>query len=334
VTEIAHLHRRPFPGSFSIERLFKGIRLKLSDHGVHVNELVAPRFSKGIVSRIQNIQWAKTLRADVFHVTGDIHYVTLGMTAEKTVLTIHDLEMLTRSKGLRRKLLKTFWFDLPLNRVAAVTVISEATKEKLLSLVDLDPTIVRVIPNFVDPRFEFVCYPSLDAPPRILLLGTKANKNLERTIQALQNIDCNIDIVGRLSDHQRQLLVECGNTFKNHVGISDDELIGLYRNCCVVCFASTEEGFGLPIIEAQATGRPVVTSNCSSMPEVAGTGAILVDPHDVDSISVGIQKALSDRECRQQLIHNGLKNCKRFQLESVAAQYADLYQFVVAQNAK
>jgi glycosyltransferase involved in cell wall biosynthesis len=82
----------------------------------------------------------------------------------------------------------------------------------------------------------------------------------------------------------------------------------------------------MPILEAQATGRPVITSNLSSMPEVAGDGACLVNPYDVNSIKEGIQKVISDNHYRQQLITNGLKNVKRFNPKTVAGQYESLYK--------
>ncbi len=330
--DVAHLQRRAFPGSFSIERLFDGIGRRLADHGVNARKEVAPHFSKRIWPRVQNMRWAGRVGGDVLHVTGDIHYVTMGMPADRTILTIHDLEMLTRTHGIRRGLLKKFWFDLPLRRVAAVTVISEATRQKLLSTVQLDPSIVRVIPNFVDPRFDTSPYPKINRTPRVLLLGTKSNKNLERTILALRGMDCTIDVVGRLSQGQQRALQDSQIQYENHVGVRDDVLIGLYQSCHVLCFASTEEGFGLPIIEAQAIGRPVVTSRCSSMPEVAGEGAHLVDPFDVDSIRDGLETVLGNKLHRERLIAHGFDNCRRFRLDSVVAQYADLYHQVVSND--
>lgn len=330
---VAHIHRRPFPGSRSIESIFEFVRPSLLDEAIHAVKYEAPRFSKGLLPRAQNVRWAKRLESDVFHVTGDIHYVTLGLCAETTVLTIHDLEMLTRSQGIRRAILKKLWFDLPLRNVAAVTVVSEATKQRLLETVELDPEVVRVIPNFVNPLCQFREYRAPEATPRILHLGTKNNKNLLRTIQAVAEIECVLEIVGKLTAEQQNTLEEYGVEFGNYVDISNEKLLDLYYKCHVVCFASTEEGFGLPILEAQACGRPVVTSNCSSMPEVAGDAAHLVDPYDTDSIRDGLRMVLHDEDYRARLVKLGIANCKRFELASVTAQYADLYRQIHAQNA-
>ena len=109
-------------------------------------------------------------------------------------------------------------------------------------------------------------------------MGTAPNKNIERLATALSGIDCHLDCVGKLLDSQRAALIRARVPFTEHVGLSDHEVLSRYAECHVVSFASTMEGFGMPILEANAVGRPVVTSNRSSMPEVAGNAACLVDP--------------------------------------------------------
>ena len=98
----------------------------------------------------------------------------------------------------------------------------------------------------------------------------------------------------------------------------------------LLVFVSTYEGFGLPILEAQATGRPVITSNVLSMPEVAGDSACLVDPFDVSSIRKGILKVINDPAYREKLIKRGFENVKRFQPDKIAEQYADIYRGLFA----
>jgi glycosyltransferase involved in cell wall biosynthesis len=102
----------------------------------------------------------------------------------------------------------------------------------------------------------------------------------------------------------------------------------LYAQADMVLFASTYEGFGLPIIEAQATGRPVVTSRVTAMPEVAGEGACLVDPYDVSSIRNGVLRVLDDGSYRDSLVHLGFENVRRFEPSLIASQYARLYEEV------
>jgi glycosyltransferase involved in cell wall biosynthesis len=107
----------------------------------------------------------------------------------------------------------------------------------------------------------------------------------------------------------------------------------MYESYCaadLVSFVSTYEGFGLPILEANAVGRPVVTSNVSSMPEVAGDAACLVDPFDVASIRSGILRTIEDREYRERLICNGFDNVQRYVPEKVTYKYIELYRRICA----
>jgi Glycosyltransferase len=142
----------------------------------------------------------------------------------------------------------------------------------------------------------------------------------------LAGIPCELVIVGELSESQLSHLIKSGISYRNEYHIPYERIIELYRECDLVCFASTYEGFGLPILEAQATGRPVITSCVASMPEVAGEGALLVDPLKVEEIRNAINRIISDERLRADLIAKGLENITRFSPESVANQYVELYE--------
>src|SRR5690606_29268410 len=98
-------------------------------------------------------------------------------------------------------------------------------------------------------------------------------------------------------------------------------------------FASTYEGFGMPILEAQAVGRPVLTSAAASMPDVAGDAAWLVDPFDVEAIRDGLQRMLAEPGLRERLIDRGFRNVGRFTPAIVAAAYARLYRSLVNETS-
>ena len=114
--------------------------------------------------------------------------------------------------------------------------------------------------------------------------------------------------------------------YSSAANLSVDEMVKEYINCDLCTFVSTYEGFGLPIVEAQATGRPVVTSNILSMPEVAGEAACLVDPFNVSSIRAGILKVINDSVYRDWLVQCGFENVKRFRPETIAKQYINVYR--------
>ncbi|MFA6193881.1 MAG: glycosyltransferase family 1 protein [Parcubacteria group bacterium] len=106
--------------------------------------------------------------------------------------------------------------------------------------------------------------------------------------------------------------------------ISDEEKFYLLKSADVFIFATFYEGFGLPILEAQSVGTPVVTSNISSMPEISGNNAILVDPKDVNAIAEAVHKLISDESYKNDIIEKGLENVKRFSWEKCAREIADI----------
>jgi len=108
--------------------------------------------------------------------------------------------------------------------------------------------------------------------------------------------------------------------------LTDEELVAAYRRCDMVVFASLYEGFGLPILEAQAMGRPVITSNFGAMREAAGDGALLVDPYSVEEIRAAILRIKREPGLREELVRKGRKNVERFRAEAVAERYAEIYR--------
>ncbi len=162
--------------------------------------------------------------------------------------------------------------------------------------------------------------------PVLLQVRAKVNKNIVRVAAALKGISCHLRIIGELSLDQREALEQNEIEYSNVSGISNEEIVAEYVNCDMVVFASTYEGFGMPIAEANAVGRPVVTSNIPPMAEVAGEAACLVDPLDVDSIRAGIVRVIEDRGFRETLVERGFANAKRFAPAKIAQQYTDLYE--------
>ncbi len=321
---MTYFHRKPRGLQFSIERLFRDIRAALPDR-VCASVAVSRFCGSGIFSRVWNIVEAWARQGDVNHITGDVHYVALLLRGSRTVLTIHDLATAHRLDGWRRRVFIFLWLQLPAARVAAITTISETTRRDLIQIASIDSKKIRVIPNCVSSDFNPVPVPFNCAHPRILQVGTGTNKNLERVVLALAGIQCHLRIIGSLSTDQVVALDTAGVLYSSSAGLADSQIVLEYSQADMIVFASTSEGFGLPIIEAQATGRPVVTSNISSMPEVAGLGACLVDPFDPGSIRNGIEKVIQDTAYREELIKQGFLNVERFRAREISRQYADLY---------
>ena len=329
--KVVHFHRRARTHNFSIERLFASIRQAMPAD-VQCVLLVSPNFSQGLLPRLGNILTARRRRSEVNHITGDEHFLAFGLPRDSTILTVHDCGILHCRKGVRRALLRLFWFTLPIARCRIVTTVSEATRRELVRFAGADPAKIRVIHDCVGP--EFIPQPGAfdGGTPRILLLGTAPNKNLERVAAALQGMPCAVELVGAASGAHKAAFADRGVRLTALGSVDDAAVLAAYGRCDLLLFASLHEGFGMPIIEAQAVGRPVVTSNCSSMPEVAGGSACLVDPLAPASIRAGVERVIRDREYRESLVAQGFKNVERFRAAAIAAQYAALYREIAAQR--
>lgn len=122
---------------------------------------------------------------------------------------------------------------------------------------------------------------------------------------------------------------ECNISLTNLADLTDAEIIQEYNKADIISFCSEYEGFGMPIIEANATGRAVITSNLPPMTEIGGKAAYYVNPFNVDNIRQNIIKIINDDKTRNEHIVLGLENTKRFSLSNIVAQYKELYNSIV-----
>lgn len=327
--DVVHFMRRPPPNMFSVERVYEDVRADLPDD-CRVTVWTCGNFSSGFWPRVQDTLLARKHQADVNHVTGDVHYLALLMDPRRTVLTVLDLVSLGRLRGLKRWVFWLIWYWAPVRRSRLIIVISECTRDQLLRSVRCDPDKIRVIHLPVSEEFRPAPQPFKADMPKILVVGATPNKNIERVAQALAGIPCLLTIVGALSDVQTEALARHGVAYVTKVGLSREALVAEYVRCDMLVFASTYEGFGLPIVEANAVGRPVVTSDTSSMPEVAADAACLVDPFDVASIRAGVLRVIEDADYRARLVQAGFRNVARFRIHAVAAAYANVYREIAS----
>jgi glycosyltransferase involved in cell wall biosynthesis len=237
-----------------------------------------------------------------------------------------------RLSGLSRKIYEWFWLRIPIARAGLVTTISDETLRETFSYVSADRDKFHVIPCCLTGDLIQHHKEINTVKPRLLHVGSKANKNLPRVIEAVAGLSCCLVIIGILSAEQLQLLNSKGIYYENYVGLDDAAMAQQYQLADLVVFVSTYEGFGLPILEAQAVGRAVVTSARAPMDDVAGSGAALVDPESVESIRASVEKVIKDTEYRNKLIRAGFENVKRYSPQAIAAQYAAVYEELYQQR--
>ena len=323
---VTFYQRRPRTfGNTSLEFIFSDIRQRLKSE-IESTVRIAPCESNGIVPRMKIMLDAWRNQGDITHVTGDINFAAIMLRSSRLVLTVLDCGDLVARRDLAKYILKFFWFNLPSRKARVITTISEASKADIVALTGISPGKVEVIPVAISDNFRRCDKEFNASKPRILQVGTAVNKNLERTATALHNISCTFVVVGKLSDGQRDVLCNNGIAYENHTNLTEAEIIRLYETADIVSFASTVEGFGMPIVEAQVVGRAVLTSHCSSMPEVAGDAACFVDPLDIADIRRGFLRLLNDCNYREKLICDGFKNASRFNGVRIAQQYLEIYR--------
>lgn len=322
--DVIHLQRRARPHFQSIERVFRDVRDFLPED-VRVRVIRSWFDSNGLFKRCLNLLQVAFLRNAVVHMTGDVHYLCLAVWGRKVVLTIHDLGNLHEKRGWSRRVFAWLWFRIPLRVASVVTVISEEVKRDLLAHFPVPERKIKVIHNPVSP--DFVPAPkNWPDSPVVLMVGTKPNKNLLRMFEALRGLRAEVRILGLLPPALRARLESTGVPFTELGRLDDAGVAQAYRDCDLLGFASTFEGFGLPIVEAQATGRPVLTADRAPMSEVAGEGAVFVDPESVESIRRGFSRLLADKDLRAALIEKGFANVRRFAPDAVAAEFAGVYR--------
>ena len=293
-------------------------------------------------------------RPDVFHAP---HYILPTAVGCRSVVTIHDCIHLMFPQYLPDRAAYAYARGSMWNAVRKadrILTVSEASKRDILRFFNVPPGKIEVVPNAIDERFWNVPTEEEIASVReryqlahryVLYVGNiKPHKNLVRLIEAFSGLrqlegfdDVKLLIIG---DQISKLpaLRRAVHSHKLHKQVrflgylSDDSLAILYSLASVFVFPSLYEGFGLPPLEAMACGAPVVTSNVSSLPEVTGDAAVLVDPENVESIVDGMRRVLSDPELAQEMRKKGLVRAREFSWERSVARTHDIYRQVAGRQ--
>jgi glycosyltransferase involved in cell wall biosynthesis len=241
------------------------------------------------------------------------------------VVTVHDLAVLRHPETFNQWTRQ--YSRLCVSRVVRaarlVIAVSEHAKQELVELLGTPEEKIRVVPNGVSMLF------TPDGPAEngdyVLAVGTlEPRKNLARLAEATQQLGVELRVAGEPGWGDVRL---DGDLIRRLGRVSDDELARLYRGARCLAYPSLEEGFGIPIVEAMASGTPVVTSRGGATEEIAGGAAVLVDPLDPASIAAGIEEAAARRD---ELTRLGLERAKSFDWVETARRTAVVYREAAA----
>ncbi len=292
-------------------------------------------------------------KPDVYHAP---HYVLPVAVRCRSVVTIHDCIHLMFPQYLRNRAAYAYargamWSAA--RHSDRILTVSEASKRDILHFFNVPPEKISVVYNAIDERFWVE--PAAEDIERVrerfqldqrfvLYAGTiKPHKNLVRLIEAFAELrkgefeELKLLIIGdEISKLPALRRAVHSHKLHKHVRflgfLPDDTLAALYRLASVFVFPSLYEGFGLPPLEAMASGTPVVTSNVSSLPEVAGDAAVLVNPYDVGEIVEGMRRVLSDPMLANEMRRKGLVRARDFSWERSVARTHEIYRLVAGWN--
>ena len=254
------------------------------------------------------------------------------------ILTIHDLRSLTIGDTTYQQNIEAY--RKTLNAVDSCVVVSECTKQDLLKHFKIDERKVKVVYLGADKRFQQIDPAQVEAVKRkyaiherfLLAMGYVQRKNLAAIITAFAQSRQKRDFILILTTHadiQKYEALADSLGIKDRILILDqlldDEIVALYNGCHAFVFPSLYEGFGLPILEAMQCGAPVITSNSSSCPEVAGDATILVDPKNTQEIADAINEICENEGRRQELISRGFKRSQLFSWNNFALKMKEIY---------
>lgn len=293
--------------------------------------------------------WRYKRRFDLFHFPS---YNIPWLLPSNTVVTCHDLIHLLFPRYFPPH--KVYFARQLLKRVAdhaeRIITVSESTKRDILRFFPQTEGKIRVVYNGVGPEFrplekevvaEFKRRRQLD--DYLLYVGTlKSYKNLPRLIAAYARLKTRYPTLKLIilcqKDYNNDEVCQAISHWKAGDGVILDQpadtgdLVLYYNAARLLVLPSMYEGFGLPPLEAMACGTPVVVSNVSSMPEVVGDAGILIDPYDVDSITEGIERGLSDSDLYKRLSRDGLDIARQFTWEETARRTWQVYLEVMGQG--
>lgn len=265
------------------------------------------------------------------------YYRTCRNKRAINIITVHDFVYELYMSGLT-KAIHTYTKHKAIRDADCVVCISESTKSDLLHFFpDIDAHKVRVIYNGVSEAYRLlptdVRYKAGDEPLLVFIGGRKGYKNFDIAVETAQKANMRLVIVGgKLSDEEEQYVASVlGDNYEAKGFMEEEALNALLNQAFALIYPSSYEGFGLPVIEAQRAGCPVLALNSSSIPEVIGDPDLLVPNKSVPLFVKKIEE-LKNPDYRDKVVAFGLENAKRFSWDKMFEEYLSLYKELAQQG--
>jgi glycosyltransferase involved in cell wall biosynthesis len=326
---------------------------------IHLKHL-GPRFhiELGPANRALRLPWEQTLlpfrlrqrQIDVYH--GPAFVAPLLKTCGQ-VVSVHDMtfHLVPERHSLHKRIYFQAIIPAVIKNADHVIAVSESTRRDILDLIPVKEECISVTHLGVDNRFAAVLDKNKLSELRkrfnlsrdfILSVGVlEPRKNLSALVDAYQASSLpeqfDLAIVGSLGWGYSPLLRQIAHSpVREHIRmlgyVADEDLPALYTSAAVFAYPSLYEGFGLPPLEAMACGTPVITSAISSLPEIAGDAAILVDPNNVQELSFALRQVLQNQDLRKELSRRGIERARQFTWERMAEKTLEVYKHVARRH--
>ncbi len=319
-----------------------------------LNSLKQEKFNFIFYSKKEDVKES----VDLWHIPySDPFFMQIPLNnLSKTMVTVHDLTPIVLSELYPKGIRGSFAWQInkwALQHVQGIVTPSQSSKNDISRLALVSDEKIFVTPLGVDPLFHKITDKKKCASIRAkyqlpekfaLYVGdVTPNKNLPRLVRAATVAHMPLIMVGKSltetdfdkTNAMNQDRIYVQNYCKEHPNIklvgyvSDEDLALLFNVATCVVYPSLYEGFGLPVVQAMASGTPVITSSVSSLPEVVGEAALLIDPNDENTITTAMQSLLSDEKLADRLAKDGLLRAKRFTWEHHGEMVLKAYEAIL-----
>ena len=330
--KIHFIYRKTNPGNYSIESIYDQLLSYWKKHPEHEIDPIKVQLNYNYDLGAFLRCWFGSLLGNYkcIHVTGGCHYMMLAFPRARRILTIHDLVRFQEPNMRFWGLYRLLFYTLPIRFSHKIIVVSEATKAVLVNQYPKAKDKIEVIDNPLHPSFieagkKLNSAARPNKPLHILQIGDKALKNYERLLEATHRLHVEYTFIHANTERIKTLLKQYKLNDKARIlsALSQEKLLQAYCEADVLFFASQAEGFGLPLIEAQAIGLPIITSDRLPMKTLAPY-ALLVDPNSADQIRSAVQSII-EKGINNNQLQQAKNEVSRYEVKHIAEAYRSVY---------